>query len=277
MEANKNYKNLPLEFWANVKRINQKVGYSDRKTKNIKIPTQKEVVKAYSDMGLNSSKIVKNDKATKFGEQLFSYFEYRANILNSEVKSNLMNADQAKLLFEQLRENLRPTCPIPMNKQKGDKKAPAYFTSIINMIIEANLGEHNCDYDPRELTAVTDSGYPLRVLSRRVDGAFPNIINPKAIWEIKEYYYTTTFGSRVADGVYETIVDGFELNEIKQNLNIDIKHYLFVDAYYTWWDLGRSYLCRIIDLLHMGILDEAIFGKEVVTRLPVIIQNLVKP
>ena len=38
--------------------------------------------------------------------------------------------------------------------------------------------------------------------SRRFDGAYPNIINPRIVWEIKEYYYATTFGSRVADGVY---------------------------------------------------------------------------
>jgi hypothetical protein len=39
----------------------------------------------------------------------------------------------------------------------------------------------------------------------------PGTVNPIAIWEIKEYYYTTTFGSRVADGVYETLLDGMEL------------------------------------------------------------------
>ena len=76
------------------------------------------------------------------------------------------------------------------------------------MIIESIIGERKCDYDPRELTTVTTDGFPLRTLARRVDGAFPSAVNPIAIWEIKEYYYTTTFGSRVADGVYETLLDG---------------------------------------------------------------------
>ena len=48
---------------------------------------------------------------------------------------------------------------------------------------------------------------PLRTLARRVDGAFPSAVNPVAVWEIKEDYHTTTFGSRVADGVYETQID----------------------------------------------------------------------
>ena len=43
---------------------------------------------------------------------------------------------------------------------------------------------------------------------------------------------------------------------------------LIIDSHYTWWECGRSYLCRIIDMLHMGYLDEVIIGKEVVTRLP---------
>ena len=32
--------------------------------------------------------------------------------------------------------------------------------------------------------------------------------------------------------------------------------------------IGRSYLCRMIDMLHMGFVDEVVFGREVLTRLP---------
>lgn len=74
---------------------------------------------------------------------------------------------------------------------------------------------------------------PLRTLARRVDGAFPCAINPIAVWEIKEYYHTTTFGSRVADGVYETLLDGLELEELRTSEGIDVKHYLILDDRYT--------------------------------------------
>jgi hypothetical protein len=69
-----------------------------------------------------------------------------------------------------------------------------------------------------------------------------------------------------------------EIEEIRvetQN-EIDIKHYLMVDARYTWWVKGRSYLCRIIDMLHMGYVDEVLFGSEVTERLPGIVQEWVK-
>jgi len=186
-----------------------------------------------------------------------------------------MKADEAKRLYKQLRAKLKPKCPIPMNKQSGDKKAPAYLTGIVNMLIEANSDDLPCDFDPRELTTVTRKGAPLRTLARRVDGAFPKTVNPVAVWEIKEYYYTTTFGSRVADGVYETLLDGMELEELREHEAIDVRHYLIVDAHYTWWDCGRSYLCRIIDMLHMGYIDEVLFGREVVERLPEIVKEWV--
>lgn len=163
-----------------------------------------------------------------------------------------------------------------MNKQKGSKKAPAYLTGIVNMLIEANAGGLPCDYDPRQLTTVTLGDAPLRTLARRVDGAFPSTVNPIAIWEIKEYYYTTTFGSRVADGVYESLLDGMELEELREHEGIDVKHYLMIDAHYTWWDCGRSYLCRVIDMLHMGYVDEVLFGYEVLERLPVIVRQWAK-
>jgi hypothetical protein len=47
----------------------------------------------------------------------------------------------------------------------------------------------------------------------------------------------------------------------------NIYHYLIVDAAETWWGQGNPYLCRIIDMLHMGYLDEAIFGSETESAL----------
>ncbi len=212
---------------------------------------------------------------TTLGETLLAYYAFRADVLNNYVRARLMDAAKARETFEELKEKLCPTCPLPLNKQKGKKKAAAYFTGIVNMLIEANAEGLPCNYDPRQLTSVTANGVPLRTLARRVDGAFTGTVNPIAVWEIKEYYYTTTFGSRVADGVYETLLDGMELEELREHERIEVKHYLMVDDYHTWWNMGRSYLCRIVDMLHMGYLDEALFGHEVVERLPEIVKEWV--
>jgi hypothetical protein len=162
-----------------------------------------------------------------------------------------------------------------MNKQKGKKRTPAYLTGIINMLIEACAHGLPCDYDPHKLTVITRDGSPLRTLARRVDGAFPSAVNPIAIWEVKEYYYTTTFGSRVADGVYESLLDGMELEELRRIGRIHVRHYLMVDGKYTWWHCGKSYLCRLVDMLHMGYVDEILFGKEVLEGVPRLVKEWV--
>lgn len=241
MKPNKRFVNQPKSFWASVRTISQKVGYTQRNKGQIKIPTFLEMKSALQNIGLDPAHIItRRDELTKIGRMLGEYFQYRASVLNDFVEPRLMDTNRAREVFEKLHANLLPKCPIPMNKQKGIKKAPAYLTGIINMLIEANVGRLPCDYEPKELTTFTRGGIPVRTLARRVDGAFPYTVNPVAVWEIKEYYYTTTFGSRVADGVYESLLDGMELEELREHEGIMVKHYLMVDAHYTWWECGRS-------------------------------------
>ena len=199
----------------------------------------------------------------------------------------LMDADTAKSTFESLLpihlEN-HFQCKLPVNKQSGKMKTVNYFTAIINILTEKTIRElipHSdslgFDDDPRGLIYVLDdTGSLVGASSRRYDGAYPSIMNPKIVWEIKEYYYATTFGSRVADGVYETQLDGYEFNELKSRTGKSITHVFFFDAYKTWWIDGRSYLCRIIDALNSGLVDEVIVGKEVFTRWPELLKSIIE-
>lgn len=269
MKPNPEFLNQDKSFWASVRSLSQKIGYTIRGEGINRVPSIDEMAKTLKELSLNPGTVKSSDgEATELGFLLHDYFDYRASILNDFVEPNLMDKDQARKIFNKLYNKLKPTCPLPMNKQKGDKKSHSFLTCIINMLIEKGIKNYNCDYDPRELTTVTRDGTPLRTLSRRIDGAFPSAINPVAVWEIKEYYYTTTFGSRVADGVYETLLDGMELEELREHEDIDVLHYLMVDDHFTWWDCGKSYLCRLIDALHMGYVDEIFFGREVIEELP---------
>ena len=58
------------------------------------------------------------------------------------------------------------------------------------------------------------------------------------------------------DRVYETMLDGYELQELREVTGVHIEHLLIVDSHLTWWVMGRSYLCRIIDMLNMHLVDE---------------------
>ncbi len=264
------------EFWANVRIVSQHLGYTERNEGKIKTYFLAEMVSVMTDLKLGKDHLVDPaGKPTSLAAKLIEYFDYRAKILNEQVEPRLMNKSQAKQEFARMKKALHPRCPIPMNKQKGAKRTPAYLTGMVNMTIEANQGGCGVDYDPRSLAVITKNGAPLRTLCRRIDGCFPSVIDPIAVWEIKEYYNTTTFGSRVADAIYETITDGMELKELREEEGVHIKHYLIVDDHYTWWECGRSYLCRIIDILNMGLLDEALFGREIFERLPQIVKEWV--
>lgn len=288
MQPNPEFTNLPKSFWANIKTISQRVGYTQRASRKksndptpsgeIKVPTVEDVLLSFTSLNLSCDHLFKDaTNITSLGAKVFDYFRYRADVLNRVVRPLLMNAEEARKAYELVHRETQSQLVPPSNKQSGAFKNPAYFTAIINMLIEKQLGGLPCDYNPQQLTTVTRERAPFRTLSRRVDGAFPGPVNPIAVWEIKEYYYTTTFGSRVADGVYETLLDGFELEELNAAMRAEsagdqnrIQHLLMVDAYFTWWIKGRSYLCRIIDMLHMGYVDEVLFGREVIQRLPMI-------
>jgi hypothetical protein len=265
MKANKDFLIDDPEFWAIIKGI-------------IIIPTMEKILGTFNKFQLFTNKIFYKNTPTDLGNKVLSYFEYRADILNNEAQFQFMSMDEARELYEQLLKNFEGKYKIewkvPINKQAEEKRNPAFLTGCVNMLIQSSLkGEYTCKYDAKEISSFTSNKFPVRSLSRRVDGSFPGVINPIALWEIKEYYYTTSFGSRIADGVYETMLDGYELKEVRKVINRPVFHYLFIDAKYTWWTMGKSYLCRIVDLIHMGLLTECIIGKHLVERVPVIVEE----
>jgi hypothetical protein len=207
------------------------------------------------------------------GLQVSHYLNYRSEVIEKRVVPMLMDRNHAKQEFESLYHRYQPTCKLPMNKQKKEKQHYNYLTCILNILTEANL-KGSFNDEPRNLVVITDShNRPVKVLSRWMDGAYPGIRNPVAVWEVKEYYGTTTFGSRVADGVYETQLDGYEILDVERLTGKRIEHYLIVDDRFTWWDKGKSYLCRLIDMMHMGLVDEVVFGREILTRWPQIVRR----
>lgn len=248
------------------------LGYS--KGNVIKEHSAEAIAERLRKLNLSSEHIIDSaGNVTTEGQLLVDYFAYRAKAIKEYVQPNLMNREEAKAEFDKVIEKFKYTVSVPYNKQSGDKRHMAYLTGLVNVLTEKTLGELAFNPDPRQLTVITKNEKPSRTLARRVDGAYPSIVNPVAIWEIKEYYGTKTFGSRVADGVYETMLDGYELEELRASEDIDIKHYLMIDDYFTWWDCGKSYLCRIFDMLHEGFLDEVIVGRQVITRWPEIVRT----
>lgn len=294
MKPDSRFVGQPKEFWANVRTLSEAIGYTKtlpghtvpppylvalkakrKRVSEIRVPTLEDMVIAFAKLGLRYDHVVRGESPTAIGKLLLAYFQFRYESLHA-IEPKLMDAPEAKILFHAQRKKFRKvSCPLPDNKQKGSKRAPAYLSCLANLMIAAHTQEFPCNFDPQRLTKITHDGIPFRTLARRLDGAFPFTTDPIAVWEVKEYYYTTTFGSRIADGVYETLLDGLEIEEANSKGG-DLKHYLFVDSKYTWWDCGKPYLCRLVDMLHMGLIDEVLFGREVVEELPRIVSSWVE-
>ena len=280
MKPNPDFYALDRSFWAHVKLVSERLGYSNRKTKTLRRYTPRQVADCLAELGSASEQILSagSSDPTEFGRLLVSYLNFRAETLETQVLPNLMDRDEARIEFERIKERVRPKCHLPMNKQKKEKRHESYLACLINMLTEEALGSVDFDDNPRGLTVVTDrvTGAPIRTFTRWMDGAYPSVVDPIAVWELKEYYGTTTFGSRVADGVYETMLDGEEFAELLSSEGRKVCHYLIVDDRFTWWKCGRSYLCRLIDIIHMGLVDEVLFGREVVSRWPTIVGSWVR-
>lgn len=277
MQPNPDFQKLPKAFWATVKLVSEHLGYSVRRARGaeptIRRYSPADVLATATSRGLNAKELTK----LNWHEILAAYSSFRADILQDYVRPRLMKLEEAKRLYEKLYPSQSWSCALPQNKQKGPKAHPNYLGCLVNMLAEEALAGKSFDSAPGGLVTVTKKGLPLRTLARRYDGAYPTINNPVAVWEVKEYYGTTTFGSRVADGVYETMLDGVELLELREVEGVVIRHYLFADDWFTWWSMGRSYLCRMIDMLHDDLVDEVFFGREVVERWPDVVRSWTSP
>lgn len=279
MQAFSEFQNMSADFWAFIKFISEMLGYTHRGHGTVRSYTFEEIQQLCYDKNTVVS--------SAYIQKAVRYCDKRAELLNNYVRNMLMDAEAARTEFNKLvllHQYNHFRCKLPLNKQKGDMKQVAYFTAIINILAEKTIKEHypNLDWlgvddDPRGLVYVwDDENHIIGASSRRFDGAIPSIESPVMVWEIKEYYYATTFGSRIADGVYETQLDGFEFKELYDRTGKKVHHTLFIDAYRTWWMQGKSYLCRIIDTLNCGLVDEVIVGREVFSRWPELLDSILE-
>ncbi|MDK9339741.1 hypothetical protein FAM23853_000979 [Propionibacterium freudenreichii] len=290
MRADPAFLDQPINFWAYVRAITEALGSARRGSNTVADYTLHQIIDALQGLDRPTDVLGTARRPSTLGQLLEDYFSYRADLLNNQVRDDLMTADQAEIEFNHLVDSYslgEPkaivtkgvmvaqeylVCGLPvriaMNKQKGLMRRLAYLTGMIDIIVAHALQGQTFDSDPRKLITVDDDHGLYATLSRRMDGAYPSTTNPIAVWEIKEYYYTTTFGSKISDAVYITDLDGREIGEVSDHTGRDMQYLMMIDAYDTWWIKGKSYLCRLIDLLNMGRLDHLLVGREVLDQLP---------
>jgi hypothetical protein len=225
MRADARFVGKSARFWAYSKFISEQVGYSKRGSGQLRTYSVSEALTALKELHLSTDNEL-------LGE-VITYLNWRADALNNRVAHLFMTRDEAAAEFQKIYDKTKPTKPLPMNKQKGEKRHPAYHASMVAMIAESVVGPSGFVDDARKLSIVTSDHTLEEIFSRRFDGALPDTENPRAVWEIKEYYGTTTFGSRVADGIYETLLDGYEIDGVRSRMGRTIAHFLFIDDRFT--------------------------------------------
>lgn len=293
MRASDYWRNQDEQFWAYVRVLSEKRGYAKRGTDSIAVFSLAECKATLRELDRDPTVL---DDESGLGARLVDYFDYRAHELNDVARNNLLEAREAEELFNgivdrcctsatELRDRMGVlvavkygvrggmSVRVPMNKQTGSKRAPSFLTGMVNILFSYELQGEAFEDDPRRLPVVDRDGELFAAMSRRLDGAYPASINPRAIWEIKEYYYTTTFGSKISDAVYISQLDGHERREIVEATGMPIDLYLFVDAYGTWWTKGKAYLCRLVDAVNKGVVDEIVVGRECVEAIPRLVSS----
>jgi len=293
MKADERFERMPLSFWAYVRVLTEARGAAVRGQDSIRGASHADLVDALEMLGRDSDVLGSSHRPTRLGADLVDYFQFRAEVLNVQVRTDLLRVGDAAAMFDAVvsstharesdpdvnrdgvlvRRNFyvpgHPRLvPVPMNKQRGSLRTPAYLTGTVNLLMAHHLGQDRFEADPSRIPVVDHEGVLFAALSRRMDGAYPSSVNPIAMWEIKEYYHTTSFGSKISDAVYISSLDGYERLELQRGTGVDVEHLVIVDAFDTWWGKGKSYLCRLIDILHMGMVTEVIFGREVLSALP---------
>ena len=145
---------------------------------------------------------------------------------------------------------------------------------MVNILTEATLGGVHFNPNPLHQISFSINSVPTKIMSRRVDGIYPDtFVDPLTFWEIKEYYASTN-GSRINDGLSEIRLDGSEL--IQSGRRGITANYAIVDGYDAWWTNNYSLLCHLIDILHYGLVTELLFGRQVLAEWPTIVRSWIR-
>lgn len=296
MRADRRWAEQPDAFWDYVRVLSENLGYKKRGA-GVYVHDTDRIKMGLERLNLEAPDPTKPATHGVDIDDLAAYFQFRADLIDKQIASHLMDVDDARKLFFDIAEkyttgysstfrrgteieqrrvyDVRNGVPVtvPFNKQKGTKYDLDFFTGAINILVSHYLQGQSFDFDPRQLPVGTSDGVVTSSMSRRLDGAYPSCINPVALWEIKAYYYTTTFGSKISDAVYIADLDGYERDRVERATGNRVHMVTMIDSYSTWYVQGPAYLCRLVDMLHRGAIDDLIVGKEIVSEIPSLIAD----
>ncbi|MGW0854846.1 DUF7687 domain-containing protein [Streptomyces sp. NPDC002690] len=156
-------------------------------------------------------------------------------------------------------------------KLDGYHKSPKVLVNSVDAVVfrECKRSGIPANTNPQSRAMLISDDH-IWVSPRRLDGAIPDLLNPVALWEIKEYWGKTRGGSKMSDAIYELNLVGLELRTFEEAFGVHVNHYAILDGR-NQWASRKADLRRAVDLLYSGLLDELVVGREVLTEWPRIV------
>ncbi|MGC5342937.1 DUF7687 domain-containing protein [Streptomyces sp. DT171] len=202
-------------------------------------------------------------------DSLSAYWGKRRAVADSLLAA-MRTEEQAKADYATVSDQVLQSYGV---KLKGYHKSSKALVNTVDAIVyrECRKTGVSVDTNPQSRAALVSDEH-IWVSPRRLDGAIPDLLNPVAIWEIKEYWGKTNGGSKMSDAIYELHLVGLELRMFEDEFNVHVNHYAIIDGK-DQWNSRKSDLRRAVDLLYSGILDELVVGGEVLTEWPRIVSE----
>ncbi|WP_152551995.1 DUF7687 domain-containing protein [Actinokineospora spheciospongiae] len=203
-------------------------------------------------------------------EPLVEYLHLRAE-LASDLLARMRTEDEAKMDLSRLFGVEALTYG---TKMTGHHQSAKVLVATVEAMTNQVCGQYGrtVNVNPQQRATVIADDH-LWVSPRRLDGAFPGLANPKALWEIKEYWGKTSGGSKMSDAIYECQLVGIELRAFEDKYGVHVEHHVILDGR-DQWTARQSDLRRAVDLLYCGLIDELVVGRDVLTDWPRIMESL---
>lgn len=215
---------------------------------------------------------VKLQLGGEVASELVEYLDFRRTLWDLGDKL-LRTEDEAKAYCRKKFNELPKTTQTKNQEHHQSSKAMVLTTT---RLAEAACREFGMPIEPNpQRRCVWVADQQLHVTARSLDGAIPGLVDPFLVWEIKEYWGTTSGGSKMSDAVYECALVGRELRDFEKRTNLHVEHAVLVDGK-AQWTSRESDLLRFYDLYHQGLIDILIVGREVETAWQPFVKSVIE-
>jgi len=246
-----------------------------------------ELVRYYLSIGTKEERenfvnALRDESAAKIGrvklklepdvsKLLLAYLDFRMTLWEVRGKMLRTEAEANAFCIKAFNESPKTT----QTKNQDHHQSSKAMVLTTTRLAEAVCRENGLTIDPNPQTrCVWLAQRKLHVTARNLDGAIPALLDPILIWEIKEYWGTTSGGSKMSDAVYECALVGRELRDFEKRTGLHVDHAVLLDGK-DQWTSRKSDLLRFCDLYYQGLVDALIVGREVETNWQPYVRSVV--